>query len=134
MNDHEIKAAFKSGLEGFKSDSVDFILEHSPEFPISIVLFYDENIYLESIMNSLACKLMDVFIYKFKFELQRKNYKDFTPQNSIFTRIALDPLNFRCDWSENPGTTFESALPLVFEDTLVEYIKQLFISMSGMGL
>jgi hypothetical protein len=53
-DDHEVKSAFKNGLEGFKSDSADFILEHSAEHPISIVIFYDEHICTEGMMQSLA--------------------------------------------------------------------------------
>ena len=52
------------------------------------------------------------------------------------------------DFSENPGTTFESALPLIFEDvsniyfmfhilflqTLLEYVKHLYVNLSGFNL
>ena len=41
QQDSEVKLAFRNGLEGFKSDSVDFMLEHCALFPISLVLFYD---------------------------------------------------------------------------------------------
>lgn len=82
--DSEVKSAFKSGLEGFKSDGVDFILEHSCEYPTTIVVFYDEHLCKESIMVSLAQKLMDVFIYKHKRELDKKVYRNFTPVNDVF--------------------------------------------------
>ena len=40
-NDPSIKIAFRSSLQSFKSDSVDFELTHSPHYPITIGLFYD---------------------------------------------------------------------------------------------
>lgn len=33
------------------------------------------------------------------------------------------------DFTDNPGTTFESALPLIFEDSLLEYVKTLFVKL-----
>ena len=58
------------GLTDFKSDSFDFAMQHCFPFPIALVLFYDSKIYLPSIMDSLASKILDVFLYKFeaKFE------------------------------------------------------------------
>jgi len=38
------------------------------------------------------------------------------------------------DFSSNPGTTFESALPLIFEDSLIEYIKHLYITLNGFNM
>jgi hypothetical protein len=114
--DPEIKLALKSGLEGFKSDSTDFILDHSTDFPVSIVLFYDCKIYFETIMQSLSTKLIDVFIYKYKHHLEIKNYKDFTPTNSIYNQIGIDEIYQRFEWTENPATSYEAALPLIFED------------------
>lgn len=62
--------AFKEGFTSFKSDSTDHILEHSAHYPLTIVLFYDENIYLNSIMKSLAIKILDVFLYKFEHKFE----------------------------------------------------------------
>lgn len=132
--DSEVKIAFKRGLEGFKSDSIDFILEHSSEQPITILVFYDEHLYKESIMVSLAQKLLDVFIYKHKRELDKKVYRNFTPVNDVFQQMGLYYKIHNFQWHDNPGLTFEAALPLVLEDTLVEYIKQFYLSLSGMGL
>ena len=35
---------------------------------------------------------------------------------------------------DNPGTTFESALHLIYEDSLTEYIKQLYINLNTMNI
>ena len=59
------------------------------------------------------------------------NYRDFTPVNSNFNQISLDERFQQFNWNENPGTTFEATLPLIFEDSLLEYIKTLFIKLSG---
>jgi len=119
----EIKLALKSGLEGFKSDSTDFIIDHSTDFPVTIVLFYDSKIYYENLMQSLATKLLDVFIYKYKRELEKGNHKDFTPPaGSIYNQIGVEEIFQRFDWYENPATTYEAALPLIFEDVSYDNI------------
>ena len=41
QQDTDIKLAFKNGFEGFKSDSLDYILDHCAHFPLTLVLFYD---------------------------------------------------------------------------------------------
>jgi len=38
------------------------------------------------------------------------------------------------DFSTNPGTTFESALPLIFEDSMIEYVKHLYITLNGSNM
>ena len=38
------------------------------------------------------------------------------------------------DFKENPGTTFESALPLIFQASLIDYIKQLYVNLSTMNI
>ena len=39
--DVNARHAFKQGFRSFKSDSVDYILEHHDEYPLTLVLFYD---------------------------------------------------------------------------------------------
>ena len=39
--DPNTKAAFQSGFRSFKSDSLDYLLEHHDTYPLTIVLFYD---------------------------------------------------------------------------------------------
>lgn len=65
-NDANTKLAFRDGFTGMKSDSSDYILEHCAHFPLTLVLFYDSDIYLNSIMKNLAIKILDVFLYKFE--------------------------------------------------------------------
>ena len=52
INDVNVKLAFKDGLTAIKSDSCDVVMEHSDpqQHQITIVLFYDSQIYLEKIM------------------------------------------------------------------------------------
>ena len=71
VNDVNLKLAFKNGLTSMSSDSCDVVLEHADpqQYPITLVLFYDSQIYLEKIMQSLALKILDVFIYKFSDQL-----------------------------------------------------------------
>ena len=65
FNDANTKLAFRDGFTGMKSDSSDYILEHSAHYPLTLVLFYDSDIYLNSIMKNLAIKILDVFLFKF---------------------------------------------------------------------
>jgi len=58
--------AFRDGFTSFSSDSSDYILEHCPHFPLTLVLFFDSDIYLNSIMQSLSVKILDVFLYKYE--------------------------------------------------------------------
>ena len=68
-------------------------------------------------MQSLATKILDVFTYKYKRELEKKIYKDYSPPpSSIYNQIGLEEVYMKFEWIENPATTFEAALPLIFED------------------
>ena len=115
-SDPDVKIAFRNGLEGFKSDSVDLILSHNDDFPITIVLFYDSQIYLEKIMANLAEKILDVFVFKFEKQFKEGLWINFTSTNPNYQQIGLQEAFMQFDFSENPGVTFESALPLIFED------------------
>lgn len=57
-----------------KSDSSDYVIEHCAHFPLTLVLFYDSDIYLNSIMKSLAIKILDVFLYKFESKFDQGIY------------------------------------------------------------
>ena len=72
------------GLTEFKSDSLDFTMQHCFPFPITLVLFYDAQIYLTSIMESVASKILDVFLYKFEAKFEQGIYKDFSQFNQNY--------------------------------------------------
>ena len=60
------KLAFINGFTSFESDSTDYVLEHCSNAPtITLVLFYDSQIYLPSIMQVLANTILDGFYFKF---------------------------------------------------------------------
>ena len=77
----------KEGFQGFKSDSSDCVLDHCAHFPMTIVLFYDENIYLTSIMKSLASKILDVFRYKFEQRLLAREFRNFSDDNKNYNQF-----------------------------------------------
>ena len=83
---------------------------------MTLVLFYDSNIYLDSIMRGLAIKILDVFLYKYEKQFQDDDYHDLTPQNDNYKQINIEEKYQQFDFSVNPGTTFESCLPYIFED------------------
>ena len=83
-NDPNTWLAFRDGFTGFKSDSSDYILEHCVHHPLTLVLFYDSDIYLDSIMKSLAIKILDVFVYKFEHKFEKGIFEDFSPTNKNY--------------------------------------------------
>lgn len=72
--DATTKMAFRNGFTGFKSDSTDHILFHCQSYKITLVLFYDAQIYLDTIMKNLATKILDVFKFKFEAELEEEQW------------------------------------------------------------
>ena len=87
-------------------------------------------------MENLACKILDIFIYKFKRECDEDEYKDFSERIDCHNhnQIYFEEEERKFDFTSNPAMTFESALPLIFEDTLTEYIKELFLNLSCCNL
>lgn len=67
-------------------------------------------------MKSLAIKILDVFIYKFESKLEQGLYQDYRPTNKNYEQMHKEEINQKFDFTNNPGTTFESALPLIFQD------------------
>jgi len=53
-NDVNTKMAFQEGFKGFKSNSVDYFLEHHNLFPLTLVLFYDSGLLDSDLMRSLS--------------------------------------------------------------------------------
>lgn len=120
-DDPQTIVAFKNGFTSFKSDSSDHLLQHCEHFPLTLVLFYDSSIYLDSIMRGLAIKILDVFLYKFENLFQNDDYHDLTPQNNNYQQINIEEPYQEFDFSVNPGTTFESCLPYIFEDVSTNF-------------
>ena len=121
--DPNTKIAFRDGFTEMKSDSTDYILEHCAHYPLTLVLFYDSDIYLDTIMKGLAINILDVFLHKKESFFAQGIYQDLTPKHQNYEQIILEEHERNFDFSENPGTTFESALPLIFQASLIEYIK-----------
>lgn len=46
-NDVNARMALKSGFRSFKSEHLDYFLEHDERFPLTIVLFYDSELMQE---------------------------------------------------------------------------------------
>ena len=92
--DTNTKLAFMQNFQSYNSDSIDYLLEHHSEYPITMVLFYDSRDYDEPIMRVLAVRLFDIFC--------DKNEKKFKKEEFKVGRRAL--------------SGFESALPLILEN------------------
>ena len=78
----------------YKSDSVDYLLEHNKELSCSLVLFYSQAETQEQIMRILAFKLMEVFCIK-----NEKKLKDQVQSLSISDKQTMD-----------------NAIPIILED------------------
>lgn len=72
--DVNTRMSLKSGFRAYKSESVDYFLEHHEQFPLTIVLFYDSELFHENIMRSLTVKILDVFVYKYEKKFAKGNY------------------------------------------------------------
>lgn len=73
-NDVNTRMALQSGFRAYKSESIDYYLEHHDQFPLTLVLFYDSDQLNENIMKNLTAKLLDVFVYKYEKKFQKGNY------------------------------------------------------------
>jgi hypothetical protein len=60
-SDVATKLAFQQDFSSYKSDSVDYILEHHREWSGTLVLFYDSRQYDEKLIRLLAVRLLDMF-------------------------------------------------------------------------
>ena len=92
--DLNAKTAFDQGFTSFKSDSVDYLLEHNKEFSCSLVLFYSQCETQEQIMRILAFKLIEVFCIK-----NEKKLREQVPNLGVAAQQTMD-----------------NAIPIILED------------------
>ena len=93
--------AFRTGFQSYKSDSVDYLLEHHDTYPLTLVLFYDDKDLDESVMRYLTIRLLDIYIIK-KLDILKSNgnlQKDTESTTEYETAFALI--------LENVGNLFE---------------------------
>lgn len=107
-NDVNTKSALNTGFKSYKSDSVDYFLEHHETFPLTLVLFYDSGMFDEGIMRGLTQKLLDVFVYKYEKKLEKGNF-NFKANNS-------DDLSKDGAPNGASQSSFDQALSLIYED------------------
>ena len=63
-NDPNTKMAWKTGLQSYSSNSVDYMLEHHDEYPLTLVLFYDCKDLDEKIMRYMIITLLHIYVVK----------------------------------------------------------------------
>ena len=56
--------AWQTGLQSYQSNSVDYLLEHHDEYPLTLVLFYDSNDLDEKIMRYMTITLLHIYVVK----------------------------------------------------------------------
>ena len=103
-NDVNSKMALRSGFRGYRSESLDYFLEHHDQFPLTMVLFYDSGLLNESAMRNLTAKLLDVFVYKYEKKFQKGNFN-----------VSQSFLN-SSGYSVGNPTQFDQVLSLIYED------------------
>lgn len=72
--DVNTRNSLKSGFRAYKSEHLDYFLEHHETFPLTIVLFYDAELLQESVMRSLTVKILDVLVYKYEKKFLKGNF------------------------------------------------------------
>jgi hypothetical protein len=95
--DPNARMAFQSGFTSYKSDSVDYLLEHNDCLPLTLVLFYDSGTHVEEVMRTLAIRLMDCFVFK--------NEPRFKKANGLTQEL-----------SKIASEDFDLAIPIVLEN------------------
>ena len=93
--DPNTKMAWKTGLQSYSSNSVDYLLEHHDEYPLTLVLFYDSNILDEKIMRYMIITLLHLYVVK----------------KEVFLRSGYDPSS-----DEASTVAFDLAFPIVLEN------------------
>ena len=73
-SDVNAKQSLKSGFRAYRSENMDYFLEHHDQFPLTIVLFYDAERFKDSVMRSLTVKILDVFVYKYEKKFTKGNF------------------------------------------------------------
>lgn len=66
--------SLKSGFKAYKSESIDYFLDHHEQFPLTIVLFYDSEQLIENAMRIMTGKILDIFVYKYEKKFQKGNF------------------------------------------------------------
>ena len=96
--------ALKSGFRAYRSENLDYFLEHNEQFPLTIVLFYDADLLNEAVMRSLTVKILDVFVYKYEKKFAKGNFN-------------VRGYNSASNIGGMPGqASIEQALSVIYED------------------
>ena len=93
--DPNTKMAWKTGLQSYSSNSVDYMLEHHDDYPLTLVLFYDCKDLDEKIMRYMIITLLHIYVVK----------------KEAFLRNGEDPSN-----DEASTVAFDLAFPIVLEN------------------
>ena len=92
-----------------KSDSIDYMLETHEVYPITLALFYDSQDVDDELARYLCNRLLDIYVLKKDKILKSGNLQHLYKNNA----------------------SFESALPLILENVLIEFVKSAFIDFSA---
>ncbi|CDW73956.1 UNKNOWN [Stylonychia lemnae] len=123
-NDVNTKMALKSGFKAYKSEGLDYYLEHHETFPLTLVLFYDSEQLNDNVMKNLTAKLLDVFVYKYEKKLAKGNFNLGNGFLSSAQNIS----------QQNNQSTFDQVLSLIYEDTFIEWVKMIFIDLNAQNI
>ena len=98
-NDHNTRMALTQGLQGMKSDSIDYMLQAHDEYPLTMALFYDSADMDDELARYMCNRILDIYVLKKE-------------------KILKQGGNGLQGLTSNKASTqaFESALPLILEN------------------
>jgi len=96
-----------------KSDSVDYMLESHDEHPLTVAFFYDSKDLDDSICRYLCNRILDIYVLK---------KEKILAQGGNLQGLASN---------KSSTVAFESALPFILENVLIEFVKSAFIDIAA---
>lgn len=107
--DELVEAQLAEGFRGLETEGVSFVVERSSRFNLLIALFYDSDVFQRKIAEMLCNKIIDIFVHKYEKKLEKK----------------VEARKY---------DTFDSALTMLYEDTISDMIKQLFLNLGSQSI
>lgn len=102
-SDINTRMALQSGFKAYKSEALDYYLEHHDKYPLTLVLFYDSSQMNDVVMRKLSTKVLDVFVLKYEHKFSKGN---FNVGQSFFSGVG----------SQQQATKFDFFLSVIYEE------------------
>ena len=107
--DELVEAQLQEGFRGLETEGISFVTEKSKKFNLLIALFYNSDVFERKIAEILTNKIIDLFVYKYEKKLEK----------SVASRKY---------------DSFERALTTIYEDTILDMVKQIYLSLGSQNI